>query len=169
MHDRTCTVPDCVKPLRDGANAVYCGMHYHRLYRHGSLERTAHAASAPRVRKPRRYESVYLPSHPVASRNGHAWLHRVILFDHLGTGSHPCHWCGKPLTWRNPDRAQAIYVDHLDGDTANNDLGNLAPSCNGCNAGRGCQERSAKLREAGWWSNHDTIDALGTRRETIES
>lgn len=37
MAKPTCTVPDCEKPLRSSGTA-YCAMHYHRLYRHGSLE-----------------------------------------------------------------------------------------------------------------------------------
>lgn len=170
MPDRTCSVDGCVKPTRAGAGATLCPMHYHRWYRHGSFDKVATSRNAPRVAKPRRYKQSYRPDHPLAMKNGHVWEHRMVLFDVIGWGPHPCHWCSAPLKWGGKGTG-SIYVDHLDGDGANNDPSNLVPSCNGCNAGRGMQERSDALREAGWWSNHDTIERLTTpsRRSRIDA
>lgn len=72
--------------------------------------------------------------HPLASRVGHVKRARKVLYDDIGPGPHECHWgCGKLLQWGGHG---GIYVDHLDGDTSNDDLDNLVPSCNSCNARR---------------------------------
>lgn len=64
---------------------------------------------------------------------------RVRLYDKIGPGVHPCHWCETPIEWiigigvRDPD---ALLVDHLDHDPTNDDPDNLVPSCNSCNSHR---------------------------------
>lgn len=72
--------------------------------------------------------------------SGRAFEHRVVLWNTLGCNSldcaHPCHWCGKTLTWVN------LKADHLDGDRLNNDPANLVPSCNGCNIKRGWRRKA---------------------------
>ncbi len=59
--------------------------------------------------------------------------HKLVLFNALGRGPHPCHWCGRQLQWNRGTKGDALIVDHLDGDTRNNDPANLVASCNGCN------------------------------------
>ena len=41
MHERICAAPDCTKPVKTRG---WCGMHYHRWQRHGSLELPVKAA-----------------------------------------------------------------------------------------------------------------------------
>lgn len=168
MTNPTCTMPGCDKPARS-RTAALCPMHYHRDYRHGNVDRTAHASGVS-VRKPRRYVARYLPSHPLAMKNGKVWAHRAALFDSMHGADPRCWNCDAPLSWASHrGDADVVHVDHIDGDGANNDLENLRPSCMGCNTGRGTQERSDALRLQGWWSRNDTIGALRTdgRRDRI--
>lgn len=71
--------------------------------------------------------------HPLTVR-GKLLEHRKVLYDKIGPGPHPCHWCGVMLEWGGRD---GIIADHLDNDTQNNDPANLVPSCNHCNLTRG--------------------------------
>lgn len=78
------------------------------------------------------------PGHPMATHaRGWAYEHRTVLYDAIGPGWHPCRHCGKQVSWdlACPD-ADALVVDHLDEDKANNDIGNLVPSCQLCNLAR---------------------------------
>lgn len=169
MSTRICKVTDCTKPTRS-ARAELCSMHYHRQYRHGDVTKTAQRTRIT-ASKGRRYVSRYSPSHPLANANGKVYEHRSVLYDAIGPGSHTCHWCGVTVRWdRTRGDADCLNVDHL------NDLGddnrpeNLVPSCPACNTTRGAQARAQVLREAGWWSEHDTIARLsaGGRRASIE-
>lgn len=74
--------------------------------------------------------SRYLPDHPLAAKNGKVAVSRLVLFDKLGAGDHPCHWCGCSLTWLT------ICADHLNSDPTDNRPENLVASCRGCNANR---------------------------------
>lgn len=76
------------------------------------------------------------PDHPLAPASGLIALHRIVLYDKIGAGSHPCHWCGKKLEWGNGRKPHLIVVDHVDHDKENNDPANLVPSCRACNAHR---------------------------------
>jgi 5-methylcytosine-specific restriction endonuclease McrA len=129
-------------------------MHYHRWYRHG--DPLAVATRSVSTAKDRRYIATTRKGHPVADKHGNVWVHRVVLFDAIGHGPHPCHWCGRPLTWGGKGGG-SLVVDHLDGDGANNTLTNLVPCCASCNTSRGLQERSAALKDLGFWSHHDTV------------
>ncbi len=77
--------------------------------------------------------------HPLAPPSGAVAISRVTLYDRIGPGEHPCHWCGDLVEWmvgrgvRNP---RALLVDHLDHDATNDDPANLVPSCNPCNSHR---------------------------------
>jgi hypothetical protein len=61
--------------------------------------------------------------------------HRVALFEKLGPGDHPCHWCGMQLAWFGR-QSERICTDHLDFNRLNNDPSNLVPACLDCNAKR---------------------------------
>lgn len=65
--------------------------------------------------------------HPMAYSTGSVLEHRKVLFDALGYGEHPCHWCGKQMAW------DVIQADHVNGDKLNNSQENLVPSCQSCN------------------------------------
>lgn len=86
--------------------------------------------------------------HPIAPRGGVTARARFVLYDEIGPGPHPCHWCGKEVNW-TPGKAfapSALHVDHLDWDAANDDAGNLVPSCNSCNSHRRNTGTSAPLQ-----------------------
>lgn len=59
--------------------------------------------------------------------------HRVVLWEKLGAGPHPCHWCDLPLDWSHGTARGVLQVDHLDDRRGNNDPGNLVASCHACN------------------------------------
>lgn len=89
------------------------------------------------------YRDIRAIGHPLANKNGTAREHRIILFDRIGPGSHPCHWCGKAVTWRYPGAdwgtprgCGVLITDHLDGDKRDNSPDNLVPSCHRCNVWR---------------------------------
>lgn len=166
MSNPTCTAPDCEKPARS-ATAEWCPMHYHRMYRHGSLDRTA---TKVRVGAPRRYRTIAAKGHPLAGVNGRAYEHRVVLYDVIGPGVHECHWCGGSVEWLPKGAPGELQPDHLNNDGGDNRPENLVPSCRGCNTTRALQRRHRALRSMGWWSEHDTIASLrtGGRADPIE-
>lgn len=167
MANPTCTIDECEKPARS-KSAALCPMHYHRQYRHGDVTKSAFTTEVT-ASKGRRYQVVYAPGHPVAGVRGMAYAHRIALHDSIGPGEHPCHWCGCLVSWDWPrSHPAALQVDHLNDLGDDNAPSNLAPACRRCNPGRGAQRRSDALRAAGWWSGHDTVGALGTRRTRVE-
>lgn len=87
------------------------------------------------------------PEHPLAPPSGFVSEARVVLYERIGPGEHPCHWCGTSVTWivgQRGNRAGALMADHLNGDHLDDDPGNLVPSCWSCNADRA--RRGAKDR-----------------------
>lgn len=157
MPNPSCTVPGCEKPARSSV-AEWCPMHYHRWYRHGDVNRVSTAAVIT-VSHGRKYQSQYLPNHPLASARGKVYVHRAVLWEKIGPGQHPCYWCGDLVEWKvGPPgtRHGDLTVDHLDGHGDNNDPMNLVPSCRDCNSGRASAARAEALEQNGWWGNHDT-------------
>lgn len=168
MEQPTCTVEGCEKPSRNKGKASMCKMHYHRWYRHGSVARVDRSSGIT-VSLGRRYRMRYAAGHPLADKYGRVYEHRMVLFDEIGPGPHRCHWCEAQLDWLPKGDPHCLMVDHLNADGGDNRPENLVPSCVACNTARGSQARADALREAGWWSNHDTIASLraGGRRERI--
>jgi len=95
---------------------------------------------------PNGYIRVRLPGHPLSDKGGSVYEHRRVLYDHLGPGTHPCHWCGRALCWDGKGDDQ-LAVDHLDFNKQNNLLANLVASCQVCNAVR-IPARSASTSRA---------------------
>jgi hypothetical protein len=92
----------------------------------------------------RRYKTMMIDrSHPIAETIGRVahpnstriqvYVHKFNLYERIGDGPHPCHWCGRELHWGRGVSGATLLADHLDGNHLNNDPLNLAPSCNGCN------------------------------------
>lgn len=160
-----CTTPGCAQAPRS-AHATLCAKHYHRQYRHGSVDATSVGVELSTA--PRRYDRKYEPTHPIASKRGMVYVHRALLFDTIGEHEHQCHWCKTTVHWFAQEGQQPLHVDHLDGDRLHNHPDNLVPSCSACNSGRAMQARSNRLRELGFWSSNDTIAGLSRgRREPI--
>lgn len=93
-----------------------------------------------KLAEPTSRRNVYLPDHPLAGVNGYVAEHRAVLFDLIGPGEHPCHWCGKHVRWTNrlvgTGHAGMLVVDHVNANGLDNRVENLVPSCQGCNASR---------------------------------
>ena len=153
MTDPTCGVPGCEKAPRS-PRAELCPMHYHRWYRHGSVDKVA---TGVRTGKGRRYRFISAKGHPMATASGRAYEHRVVLYDLIGPGPHECYWCGTSVEWGPRGAPDELQPDHLNNDGGDNRPENLVPSCRRCNTGRGSQARADALRSMGWWSSNDTI------------
>jgi hypothetical protein len=129
---KECSIDGCASHARTRFGR-YCEVHYYRFYRNGTydkvLKRNRTISEHGYVRHPD-------PTHPVASGNGHLYEHRMVCYDATGPGSHPCHWCGRTVTW-GAKGAEKLVVDHLDNNKLNNSTDNLKPACNRCNARRG--------------------------------
>lgn len=134
-------------------------MHYHRWYRHGDPLVEPGGGSE----YVRRYLTASAPAHPLAMKNGKVYVHRATLFDAIGWGPHPCHWCGTELHWRPTSSGTRLDVDHLDGDGSNNHPSNLVPSCSRCNSARGVAGKHERMVAKGYWSHHDTVGDLAPR------
>lgn len=86
-----------------------------------------------------RYRMTSSTGHPLAGGAGNVTEHRFVLFEKIGPGSHPCHWCGMSVKWTSRELAFAnqLQVDHVNGDRLDNSPENLVPSCPRCNIRRG--------------------------------
>jgi hypothetical protein len=95
------------------------------------------------ARSPYRY--VRRKDHPLTFGNTTRWIpeHRLILWEKIGPGTHPCHWCGTSVTWLPGGRTAkgCLVTDHVDRNQKNNEPDNLVPSCQGCNIRRGKGDR----------------------------
>jgi hypothetical protein len=103
--------------------------------------------------------------HPLRAPGcNYVYEHRVVLWEKIGPGTHPCHHCGIHVTWLPGEgaRSGALVVDHLDHDRRNNDPSNLVPSCNPCNQGR--QPRKNRVRDDELFIVADD----GTRKRAVE-
>jgi len=83
--------------------------------------------------------NVYRPGHPLAGRTGLLSCARATLFDKIGRGLHPCHWCGKPVNWAVGQRGQpadTLVADHLNADPLDDRPENLVAACGTCNGTR---------------------------------
>lgn len=95
------------------------------------------------------YRIVQAPGHPLAREDGSIREHRMVLFDVIGPGVHPCHWCGWEVDWAvtyrpggtAAERWSALIADHLNGDRLCNEPGNLVAACAYCNSNRGGMPR----------------------------
>lgn len=141
---RRCSFPGCEK-WRDSHG--YCSTHYRRIKVHGDVNVVL--KGGPKRDPDRRsvtkggYIAIYRPGHPLAEgRWGDILEHRVVLYDSIGPGAHPCHHCGRVVVWGLKDKRQRLEVDHLDGNRQNNDPANLVPSCNRCNDGQANRRRT---------------------------
>lgn len=144
---RTCTVVDCDTKARTREGRL-CETHYYRQYRTGALDLKGRVPKSGMMAsigsaKPSAititshgYAWTYAPAHPVAGSSGALYVHRAVLYDAVGPGSHPCYWCNDSVTWGAKGKDKLV-VDHLDGDKLNNCPTNLKVACHKCNSSRG--------------------------------
>lgn len=133
---RRCIAEGCTKAARS-RRGLLCEMHYGRRRRNGhdGVRRTRDG-DGRRITVDG-YVNVRASGHPLARRTGYTYEHRVVLYDAIGPGEHPCHWCKSPVRWEVRRGPEKLVVDHIDGDKQRNDRENLAPSCHACNSRRG--------------------------------
>ena len=104
-----------------------------------------------------RYATESRPGHPMAWADGRVRVHRAVLYDEIGPGEHPCHRCGQMVAWQG---RPPLVVDHLDGNTWNNDPENLAPACDPCNRSRHlldattCRNGHERTEENTYWRRY---------------
>ncbi len=112
-----------------------CNSCYYRVRRTGTIDKRVNAY---RCLTTNGYIKVWDKAHPLAYGKGYVSEHRKVLYDSIGSGPHPCHWCGVAVDWiMMKCTLGSLVPDHLDGNKQNNALSNLVPSCNKCNASRG--------------------------------
>jgi len=78
-------------------------------------------------------------THPLAGASGLVSEARAVLFDRIGWGPHPCHWCGRRVQWKigaSGNKTDALIADHLDNNPLNDASGNIVPACGTCNGTR---------------------------------
>lgn len=123
-----CDTADCPNNIARPSYGL-CEACYMRFRRNGTVDSI--------VKKQHRkvlasgYVWVHAPGHPVARADGSAFEHRVVLYDRIGPGPHPCVWCSRELEWSE------IKVDHLNEVKDDNTPDNLVPACGRCNEARG--------------------------------
>lgn len=140
-----CDVAGCDGRKR-AVGAKYCERHYNRLRRTGALEDPVFIG----FHKQRRGYVVRhgMTGHPLAapSHPSEVYDHRAVYYEVFGAGPFACHHCGKYLEWSN------LHIDHLNDDRGDNTIGNIVPSCPGCNINRGAEKaiENRKLRQSVW-------------------
>lgn len=115
----------------------WCSKHYQRWKANGDPLATQRRERGSGSINVQGYKIVTAPGHPLANARG-TLEHRIVLYDTIGPGEHPCHWCSKLVTWdvTTPADPRALVSDHLDFDKLNNDPANLVPACWACNIAR---------------------------------
>lgn len=138
MSKRCCNVDGCQKPVRS-TNADLCAMHYHRVYRNGTLDKKR--IPQPTHMHSNGYVIAHAPGHPLTEgKRPYEFQHRVVFYDTHGTGPFECHWCGVEVGF------DTMHIDHHDNDKTNNDPSNLLPSCPNCNMNRPRRERYERFK-----------------------
>lgn len=131
----TCRVKGCDNPFYARG---CCVMHYERLRSFGAPggpERLIGPSGAGSIGR-YGYRILRRTGHPLARAQGKVFEHRLVLYERIGPGRHPCHWCSATVSWDRKPGTAALVADHLDGDRLNNDPTNMVPACIPCNTHR---------------------------------
>lgn len=154
-----CSTEGCNKPA-NRVGAGQCEKCYCRQRNTGSAY-TPRRTFKYRYTDSAGYVKLQLPAHPLADVGGGIREHRAVLYDLLGEGPHPCHWCASILEW------PAIVVDHLNEDKADNRPKNLVCSCSPCNRARGAiLPFLARITDAGLFA---FVDAAIEYRDSLSA
>lgn len=135
QHSTRCAVDGCGdQAMKRG----WCENHYKKWRLWGTTDGKTRDRSTKGTINGVGYVVFNRPEHPLATKGGLVLGHRMVLFDQIGPGEHPCRWCSTTVSWDKtwPKDSDALVVDHLDGVRHNNDPANLVPSCQACNQRR---------------------------------
>ncbi len=106
-----------------------CQMHYFRFMRNGTYDTVMKRKY--RRTNPAGYSVLYEENHPLATKCGYVYEHRLIVYKKYGESLPNCKLCDKELTW------DICHVDHINEDVSDNKESNLRPLCMTCNVRRG--------------------------------
>ena len=172
-----CSISGCTRPR---SSRGWCNTHYERWRRNGDLiVRTTDAPDGTRrIIKQNGYFRIKAAGHPLAwGGSAQDWLleHRQVLYEAIGPGEHPCHWCGARIEWDGSGKRE-LLADHVNGVRADNRPENLVPACRRCNSTRrpprvcqllGC---GASLDGMRWGARYccPSHGAMGRRGESLK-
>ena len=149
---KECGQPDCGKPAK--CRGLF-NMHYSRLSRYGTLERSRTRRKT--YTHTEGYIVEHAPGHRLANSSDEVFQHRRVFYDANGEGPFECFGCGKEVTW------ESMHIDHRDEVRTNNELSNLRASCPPCNTARGKTKISDIARKKSglfWMGQAVTISDL---------
>jgi hypothetical protein len=106
----------------------------------------ARGPDGPRQASVKGFRMRTLRDHPLAPPSGVLPVSRIVLYEKIGPGPHPCHWCGRLVNWGRGITTDGLIADHLDWDHTNDDPANLVPSCNSCNTRRAAPGRQGAIQ-----------------------
>jgi hypothetical protein len=119
---KPCRVEDCDRVTTHG---TLCSRHQHRLARYGDLDVDRSAPNEGWVSS-NGYPNLAAHGHPLRRQNRVA-VGRLVLYEKIGPGTHPCTWCDRPLEWGANLRAARV-----NGDRADSSPENLVAACASC-------------------------------------
>lgn len=90
-------------------------------------------------------------------------MSRLVLYEKIGPGPHPCHWCGRLVNWGIGITVDGLLADHLDWNHQNDAPENIVPSCNNCNT-----RRAAPGRQGAIQPEEMTVKVNGNRTRAVE-
>ena len=122
-----CSVDGC-QGFATRIKAGMCERHYCMQRRKGNTE---HTEVKGRYRQDAGYVLLLNKAHPLATKRGHVYEHRVVAYDVNCGLCPPCYWCGISITW------DECHVDHLNEKKDDNRSSNLVVTCPRCNTVRG--------------------------------
>ena len=142
--NKLCTMPECgVKSHAKGL----CFRHYARMLRHGDPNFTKipgkQCGKSGRKWKMGDYEYAFVPGHAISRRHPVVATHRLVLFNKIGPGIHPCSDCGKPVSWDD----SSLIAHHGNENKMDNRPENLSPLCFECNCLAASINRQTRRRE----------------------
>lgn len=163
---QVCAFDGCAKWVESHG---WCATHWRRIQKHGDVTivlRGGKPRSGRRYVMKNGYINVYAPEHPLVAnrKSGQVLEHRIVLYDTIGAGSHPCHSCGRTVSWFAESAKDRLEVDHLDGVRSNNSPENLAATCPKCNDGQSRRRLTACGRGHEYTAETTRLSAKGHRR-----